>query len=62
MGRKKNKASREELPWCYYCDRDFENDDVLIQHQKARHFKCQICNKKAFNVPGLAIHTREVRL
>lgn len=32
----------------------------MIQHQKAKHFKCHICNKKLFTGPGLAIHCMQV--
>ncbi|KAI6234610.1 hypothetical protein M3Y99_00779700 [Aphelenchoides fujianensis] len=57
MGRKKKKAAK---PFCWYCTREFEDDKILIQHQKAKHFKCHICNKKLFTGPGLAIHCMQV--
>jgi len=57
MGRKKKKQSK---PWCWYCNREFEDEKILIQHQKAKHFKCHICNKKLFTGPGLAIHCMQV--
>ncbi|KAF8376171.1 znf-207 [Pristionchus pacificus] len=57
MGRKKKKV---EKPWCWYCNRDFEDDKILIQHQKAKHFKCHMCHKKLFSGPGLAIHCMQV--
>jgi hypothetical protein len=57
VGRKKRKAMK---PWCWYCNRDFEDEKVLVQHQKAKHFKCHICNKKLFTGPGLAIHCMQV--
>lgn len=47
-------------PWCWYCNREFDDEAVLIQHQKARHFKCHICHKKLFTGPGLAIHCLQV--
>ncbi|KRX91147.1 Zinc finger protein [Trichinella pseudospiralis] len=53
MGRKKKKILK---PWCWYCNREFEDDKVLIQHQKAKHFKCHKCHKKLYTGPGLAIH------
>lgn len=32
MGKKKkSKASR---PWCWYCEKDFEDDKVLVTHQR----------------------------
>lgn len=46
--------------WCWYCDRDFDNDAVLIQHQKARHFKCNHCHRKLNSASGLVIHAAQV--
>lgn len=73
MGRKKKKSTK---PWCWYvlilfwinfwliisryCNREFEDEKILIQHQKAKHFKCHICGKKLFTGPGLAIHCMQV--
>ncbi|CAI4228465.1 unnamed protein product [Auanema sp. JU1783] len=57
MGRKKKKI---EKPWCWYCNREFDDEKILIQHQKAKHFKCHICHKKLFSGPGLAIHCMQV--
>jgi hypothetical protein len=34
MGKKKKKEIVK--PWCYYCDRVFEDEKILIQHQKAK--------------------------
>ena len=45
---------------CRYCERDFEDEKVLIYHQKAKHFKCHICHKKLYTAPGLAIHCSQV--
>ncbi|XP_028395503.1 BUB3-interacting and GLEBS motif-containing protein ZNF207-like [Dendronephthya gigantea] len=57
MGRKKKKPMK---PWCWYCNREFDDEKVLIQHQKAKHFKCFICHKKLYTGPGLAIHCMQV--
>lgn len=57
MGRKKKKI---EKPWCWYCNREFEDEKILTQHQKAKHFKCHICHKKLFSGPGLSIHCMQV--
>lgn len=57
MGRKKKKPSK---PWCWYCNREFDDEKILIQHQKAKHFKCFICHKKLYTGPGLAIHCLQV--
>ncbi|VDD87700.1 unnamed protein product [Enterobius vermicularis] len=43
-----------------YCNREFEDEKILIQHQKAKHFKCHMCHKKLFTGPGLAIHCMQV--
>lgn len=32
QGKKKSVS----LPWCYYCDREFADDKILINHQKAK--------------------------
>lgn len=62
MGKKKNKKSQvvETEAWCYYCDRVFEHEEVLIQHQKAKHFKCPTCNKKLSTAGGLVVHNSQV--
>ncbi|XP_003384499.2 PREDICTED: BUB3-interacting and GLEBS motif-containing protein ZNF207-like [Amphimedon queenslandica] len=57
MGRKKRKNLK---PWCWYCNREFDDEKVLIGHQKAKHFKCHICHKKLYTAPGLAIHCSQV--
>ena len=58
MGRKKKKAEGLK-PWCWYCDRDFDDEEILVQHQKAKHFKCHICNKKLYTAPGMVIHCQQ---
>ncbi|TKC40089.1 hypothetical protein EI555_011381, partial [Monodon monoceros] len=57
MGHKKKQ---ELKPWCWYCNRDFDDEKILIQHQKAKHFKCHVCHKKLYTGPGLAIHCMQV--
>ncbi|EPQ02489.1 Zinc finger protein 207 [Myotis brandtii] len=57
MGRKRKKQLK---PWCWYCNRDFDDEKILIQHQKAKHFKCHICHKKLYRGPGLATHCSQV--
>lgn len=59
MGRKKKRGSRIK-PFCYYCDRGFDDEKVLIQHQKAKHFKCSICCRKLDTATGLAVHLLQV--
>ncbi|PWA02803.1 hypothetical protein BB558_001042 [Smittium angustum] len=58
MGRKKNK--REIKPWCWYCDREFDDEKILIQHQKAKHFKCPHCSKRLNTAGGMSIHVAQV--
>ncbi|CAG8735583.1 11868_t:CDS:2 [Acaulospora morrowiae] len=58
MGKKKNK--KVIRPWCWYCERDFEDEKVLIQHQKAKHFKCPHCNKKLNTAGGMVVHVAQV--
>jgi hypothetical protein len=35
MGRKSRKYE-EAKPWCFYCDREFDDEKILIQHQRAK--------------------------
>ena len=46
--------------FCYYCDRNFENEKVLIQHQKAKHFKCTECHKRLGSAHGMMVHVQQV--
>ncbi|ORZ37086.1 hypothetical protein BCR44DRAFT_1498416 [Catenaria anguillulae PL171] len=57
MAKKKKKVFR---PFCWYCDRDFEDEGVLIQHQKQKHFKCDHCGKRLNTAGGMAIHVAQV--
>ncbi|KAI3622999.1 hypothetical protein CBS14141_004332 [Malassezia furfur] len=56
---KKKKAPQLDA-WCWYCDREFEDEKVLIQHQKARHFKCHLCPRRLNTAGGLAVHLGQV--
>ncbi|XP_031392445.1 protein SUPPRESSOR OF FRI 4 isoform X1 [Punica granatum] len=58
MGKKKKRASSKV--WCYYCDREFDDEKILVQHQKAKHFKCHACHKKLSTASGMAIHVLQV--
>ncbi|XP_064987602.1 protein SUPPRESSOR OF FRI 4-like isoform X1 [Musa acuminata AAA Group] len=57
MGKKKKRPSKV---WCYYCDRVFDDEKILVQHQKAKHFKCHVCHKKLSTAGGMAIHVLQV--
>jgi hypothetical protein len=62
MGRKKRRDEAKDAvqPFCYYCDREFDNENVLIQHQKSKHFKCHACGKKMTTVGALITHFKHV--
>ncbi|XP_022977760.1 protein SUPPRESSOR OF FRI 4-like [Cucurbita maxima] len=58
MGKKKKRVSSKV--WCYYCDREFDDEKILVQHQKAKHFKCHVCHKKLSTAGGMVIHVLQV--
>merc|ERR1711939_282343 len=61
--KKRNNPDVEELlerPWCYYCERDFDDLKILIQHQKAKHFRCERCNRRLNTAGGLGVHMSQV--
>jgi hypothetical protein len=61
MGKKKRKQKEEsDKPWCYYCERDFEDEKVLVLHQKAKHFQCHVCHKKLNTAAGMVVHVAQV--
>ncbi|KZZ87137.1 C2H2 finger domain-containing protein [Ascosphaera apis ARSEF 7405] len=47
-------------PWCYYCERDFDDLKILISHQKAKHFKCERCGRRLNTAGGLSVHMSQV--
>ena len=57
MGRKKKQGEKRYI-WCNYCDREFDDDNTLISHQVARHFKCEYCGKKLGTFRGLMAHCK----
>ncbi|RDL33348.1 Uncharacterized protein BP5553_08787 [Venustampulla echinocandica] len=65
MGGKKKRGHPDvdELlarPWCYYCERDFDDLKILISHQKAKHFKCERCGRRLNTAGGLSVHMNQV--
>jgi len=68
MGRKKAgavAAPQEGRLFCYFCDRNFDDEGTLIQHQRAKHFRCPDCDitavrGKCESVQGLIVHTLKV--
>jgi hypothetical protein len=59
MGRKKRTVVALK-PFCYYCDKEFNNEIILHQHQKARHFNCNKCRKRFSTAPALDTHVLQV--
>ena len=59
MGRKKGHIVTLK-PFCYYCDKEFNNELILHQHQKARHFNCAKCRKRFSTAPALDTHEIQV--
>jgi len=58
MGRRKKK--KRTVIFCYYCDRHFDNEKVLIEHQRGKHFKCPICHRRLSSARGMMIHVFQV--
>ncbi|KAK9791847.1 hypothetical protein WJX73_001877 [Symbiochloris irregularis] len=59
MVRKKKKREEQKI-FCFFCDRIFADEPTLIQHQKAKHFKCPTCHKKLSTAQGLSVHCVQV--
>ena len=59
MGRKSRHLVALK-PFCYYCDKEFNNEIILHQHQKARHFNCINCRKRFSTAPALDTHVLQV--
>ena len=57
---RKKKKKEDVKPWCFYCDRKFADEATLIQHQKAKHFKCTHCHKRLSSASGLRVHCHQV--
>ncbi|PNS13943.1 hypothetical protein CAC42_1434 [Sphaceloma murrayae] len=63
MTKKRKAPPLEELlerPWCYYCERDFDDLKILISHQKAKHLKCSLCPRRLATAGGLSVHMQQV--
>ena len=63
MTKKRKAPQLDDIldrPWCYYCERDFDDLAVLINHQKARHFKCALCPRRLNTAGGLGVHMSQV--
>jgi len=53
-GKRKQPSIDDVLgrPWCYYCERDFDDLKILISHQKAKHYKCERCGRRLQTAGG----------
>ncbi|CAG9467010.1 unnamed protein product [Pedinophyceae sp. YPF-701] len=58
--KKSDKEENKEIFFCYYCDREFPDEQTVILHQKSKHWKCENCQKKVNSASGLRIHCRNV--
>ncbi|OZJ07006.1 hypothetical protein BZG36_00206 [Bifiguratus adelaidae] len=58
MGKK--KKSKESKPWCWYCEREFDDEKVLLDHQRAKHFKCPFCPRRLTTAGGMVVHAQQV--
>ena len=66
MGKNKKRGGPPGIdealnrPWCFYCERDFDDLRILISHQRAKHFKCGNCNRRLNTIGGLSVHMNQV--
>lgn len=65
MVKRKQLESLESVlsrPWCYYCEKDFDDLKICIDHQKAKHFQCMVgnCHRRLNTVGGLKVHMQQV--
>ncbi|PLW18015.1 hypothetical protein PCANC_07179 [Puccinia coronata f. sp. avenae] len=66
VAKKRTKAEKKRLRkaqqavFCWYCEREFEDAKVLLQHQKAKHFRCPHCPRRLNTAGGLAVHIDQV--
>lgn len=58
MGRKKRR--NEERKECWYCERTFSDEVMLVNHQRTKHFKCPNCHKLFNSAPAMATHASQV--
>ena len=59
-GKNKPKKVHENKPFCYYCERIFDDDRTLVEHQRAKHFKCPLCRKHHLIAAALSTHMKSV--
>jgi hypothetical protein len=59
MGRRRRDMSYLR-PFCYYCEKSFKNEVFLHQHQKSKHFICNICPKKFSSIDSMLQHFKSI--
>ena len=66
MGRKSKRPDggaepevKEEV-FCFFCNRDFDDEKNLIVHQKSKHFRCPSCYKQCPTSVALVVHCQQV--
>ncbi len=62
-GSKRKIETLDELlkrQWCYYRERDFDDQQVPQTHQREMHFHCDNCNRRLNTANVLAVHTQQV--
>ena len=60
MGRKKRNLAQLTKPWCFYCDKEFPHEPILVKHQQEVHYRCVECRKKVGGSLGMIKHWKEV--
>ena len=61
MGKKKRRRiTKDDVFWCFFCDKMCADMDALILHQKQRHFRCGFCGKMLASAGGMVIHVTQV--
>lgn len=59
MGKKKRFIVGVK-PFCYYCDKEFNNDNILHYHQRARHFSCYKCKDRFSSALAVKTHILQI--
>jgi hypothetical protein len=58
--QRKEEALRLASTFCYYCERPFDDDRILLNHQRQKHFLCSECGKRLNTIGGLKTHMENV--
>jgi len=58
--KRKDAGAPAGKPFCYYCDREFGTETQVLQHQKAKHFRCPYCRRHFHSAPSICGHVEQV--